>query len=222
MRMLVLVPLICVARARTARRGTGPDWAQVPALAQTPPPAPAQQKPPPTPAPEKPPATPAPGEAAATGGAGTGRSGHVRSLFEPTWRQFEIRRPVQQRGRRPGAIPALPGHQGRPALHRCAISRARTGGRWLFRAAADNVGWRDQRFFGDYERTGRFVISGLWDEIPQFYSVDTRTPYTQSGGPLLLDDATQRAIQNGAGEPQRRTCRSRRSSISGSAATSAT
>jgi Putative outer membrane beta-barrel porin, MtrB/PioB len=64
---------------------------------------------------------------------------------------------------------------------------------------ADNVGWRDQRFFGTYERTGRFVISGLWDEILQFYSIDTQTPYVPAPGdsPLALDDSVQRAIQNG-------------------------
>ena len=50
---------------------------------------------------------------------------------------------------------------------------------------------------------GRFVVSGLWDEIPQFYSVDTKTPYTGSGGTLVLDDATQRAIQNGQANAQR-------------------
>ena len=49
-------------------------------------------------------------------------------------------------------------------------------GAWFFRAAADNVGFRDQRYAATYERTGRFVISGLWDQIPQFYSVDTKTP----------------------------------------------
>ena len=69
--------------------------------------------------------------------------------------------------------------------------------------AADNVGYRDQRYFADYERTGRFVISGSWEQIPQFYSVDTMTPYTGTGGTLVLDDATQRAIQNGAGQSQR-------------------
>ena len=41
------------------------------------------------------------------------------------------------------------------------------------------------------------MISGLWDEIPQFYSVDTKTPYTTTDSPLVLDDATQRSIQNG-------------------------
>ena len=58
---------------------------------------------------------------------------------------------------------------------------------------ADNVGWRDQKFFGTYEQTGKFVVSGLWDQIPQFYSVDTKTPYTPAPGksPLTLDDALQ-------------------------------
>src|SRR6185436_14021017 len=68
-----------------------------------------------------------------------------------------------------------------------------------FHVAADNVGWRDQRYAANYERPGRFRVTGLWDQIPQFYSVDTKTPYTGSGGTLLLDDAAQRAAQNGAG-----------------------
>ena len=73
------------------------------------------------------------------------------------------------------------------------------GGDWLFHAAADNVGYRDQRYFADYERTGRFRVVGRWDEIPQFYSVDTATAYTHTGDNLVLDDATQRQIQNGQG-----------------------
>jgi len=75
-------------------------------------------------------------------------------------------------------------------------TREHADGLWLFRAAADNLGWRDQRLSANYERTGRFVVSGMWDQIPQFYSVDTKTPYTTTVSPLLLDDATQRQIQN--------------------------
>jgi MtrB/PioB family decaheme-associated outer membrane protein len=70
--------------------------------------------------------------------------------------------------------------------------------RWLFKAGGDNVGWRDQRFFADYDRPGMLSINGLWDQIPQFYSVDTRTAFqSQSEGVLVLPDETQRAIQNG-------------------------
>ena len=63
---------------------------------------------------------------------------------------------------------------------------------WNATAGVDNLGWRDQHFFGAYERTGRFKIHELWNEIPQFYSVDTRTPFTgPSEGVLTLDDAAQ-------------------------------
>lgn len=65
---------------------------------------------------------------------------------------------------------------------------------------ADNVGWRNQRFSGLFERPGRIRAAGLWDQIPQFYSVDTRTPYTRTApGILQLDDATQLAVQRGQG-----------------------
>ena len=51
---------------------------------------------------------------------------------------------------------------------------------------------------GSYDRIGKLSLNGSWQQIPQFYSVDTMTPYTGTGGTLVLDDATQRAIQNGA------------------------
>ena len=75
----------------------------------------------------------------------------------------------------------------------------------------------------NYERPAGSPISGLWDQIPQFYSVDTKTPYTgRRTSTLVLDDATQRAIQNAPGQHCRPTSRSRRSSICANAATSAT
>jgi MtrB/PioB family decaheme-associated outer membrane protein len=121
----------------------------------------------------------------------------TRSLFEPTWHQFMF-------GGRWSSVSGDPARWQRyqdlrdGVLFRDArLAREDPDGNWLFRASADNVGYRDQRFFANYERTGRLVISGLWDEIPQFYSVDTKTPYTGSGSPLLLDDTSQRAIQNG-------------------------
>jgi len=77
------------------------------------------------------------------------------------------------------------------------FTREDPNGFWSFRGTADNVGWRDQRYSAHYERAGKLVISGLWDQIPQFYSVDTKTPYTSFKSPLPLPDATQRAIQNG-------------------------
>jgi MtrB/PioB family decaheme-associated outer membrane protein len=119
-----------------------------------------------------------------------------RSLFEPTWHQFQI-------GGRATSIDGDPARFQRYQDIRDGLlftdarfAREDAAGSWLYRLTADNLGYRDQRYSGVYERTGRFVVSGLWDEIPQFYSVDTKTPYTTTQSPLLLDDATQRRIQN--------------------------
>ena len=65
---------------------------------------------------------------------------------------------------------------------------------WNGSFSADNVGWSDQRYSGSYERIGFLKINGLFDEIPQFYSVDTRTAFVETGdGVLVLDDNAQRA-----------------------------
>jgi MtrB/PioB family decaheme-associated outer membrane protein len=124
-----------------------------------------------------------------------------RSLFEPTWRQFMV-------GGRFTSVDGDPARfqryqDIRDGVHFTDAKYAREDpeGRWLFQSTADNVGWRDQRYFANFERIGLFTVSGLWDEIPQFYSVDTATPYTNSSGALILDDATQRAIQNGLTPP---------------------
>ncbi len=70
---------------------------------------------------------------------------------------------------------------------------------WTGSFSADNVGWRDQRYSGNYERIGFLKINGLWDEIPQFYSVDTNTAFTEADdGVLLLDDNAQRAASHNA------------------------
>jgi hypothetical protein len=69
---------------------------------------------------------------------------------------------------------------------------------WSLNFGADNVGYRDQRYAGAYERTGLLRITGLWDQVPQFYSTDTKTAYTPIGSsPMGLSDATQLAIQQG-------------------------
>ena len=119
----------------------------------------------------------------------------TRSLFEPTWRQFEL-------GGRLSSVSGDPARFQRYADMRDGIlftnirfAQEESSGNWQLRLAADNVGWRDQRFSADYERPGQFVLAGRWDQIPQFYSVDTSTPYTSSGGDLVLDDATQGRIQ---------------------------
>src|SRR3954463_5604737 len=119
------------------------------------------------------------------------------SLFEPSWHQFML-------GGRFTSVSGDPARFQRYQDVRDGLLF--TGGRyaleqpqgdWSLHALADNVGWRDQHYFANYDRPGRFVVSGTWDQIPQFYSVDTKTPFLTGGGNLVLDDATQRAIQNG-------------------------
>jgi MtrB/PioB family decaheme-associated outer membrane protein len=70
---------------------------------------------------------------------------------------------------------------------------------WTFNAAFDHVGYRDQRYLGEYERLGKVRVSFEWNQIPLFYSTDTRTAYTQeSDGVFRLSDALQASIQSGA------------------------
>jgi len=76
---------------------------------------------------------------------------------------------------------------------------AQPDGTYTFHARANNVGYRDQEYFANYNIVGKLSVAGGYQQIPQFYSVDTMTPYTGSGGTLLLDDAAQRASQGGAG-----------------------
>jgi len=73
---------------------------------------------------------------------------------------------------------------------------AQPDGGYDFRARANNVGYRDQEYFASYNRTGKLSITGGYQQIPQFYSVDTMTPYARGGSTLTLDDATQLALQN--------------------------
>jgi MtrB/PioB family decaheme-associated outer membrane protein len=123
----------------------------------------------------------------------------TRSLFEPRANQLQI-------GGRFSSIDGDPARFQRYQDVRDGVlftdaryARDDPGGAWLFRAGADNLGWRDQRYAAEYQRTGKFVVTGLWDQIPQFYSVDTKTPFTPAPSPLQLDDAVQLQAQNGGG-----------------------
>src|SRR3954466_898906 len=129
--------------------------------------------------------------------AATDASDVSRSLFEPTTREFLI-------GARFGSIDGDPARFQRYQDMRDGLlftgfryAFAQPDGTWNAHAFADNVGWRDQEYRAGYERTGKLSLTGSWQQIPQFYSVDTATPYTGSGGTLVLGDATQQAIQNG-------------------------
>jgi MtrB/PioB family decaheme-associated outer membrane protein len=121
----------------------------------------------------------------------------MRSLFDQTWSQFQLGGRFTSVSGDPARFQRYQDLRSGVVFTDARFAKEDAGGDWQYRLRADNVGYRDQRYSGVYERTGKLVISGLWDEIPQFYSVDTKTPYTMSGSPLLLDDATQRLIQNG-------------------------
>ena len=170
--------------ASTSGSGSDPVVSQAPA-------APAPQNPQPaTPAPQNPqPAAPeaqTPEPAAPTGPL----EEESRSLFAPSWNMFQLA----------GRVSSIAGDAARWQRYEDQRNGLLfTDGRfsretsdWSLKAGADNVGWRDQRFFGNYERIGRLKISGLWDEIPQFYSIDTRTAFTSVGeGVLVLPDEAQ-------------------------------
>ena len=120
-----------------------------------------------------------------------------RSLFDSTWNQFQLSGRLTGVDGDPARFQRFRDMRDGVLFTDARYQRADPGGRWLFQGAADNVGWRDQRYAASYEHIGRFTITGLYDQIPQFYSVDTKTPFSMDGSPLQLTDATQRAIQNG-------------------------
>ncbi len=82
------------------------------------------------------------------------------SLFEPTWRQFQF-------GARATSIDGDPARFQRYQDERDGVlftdfrfAREDAAERWLFRATADNLGWRDHRYTAHYEQPGRLVVSG--------------------------------------------------------------
>jgi MtrB/PioB family decaheme-associated outer membrane protein len=120
------------------------------------------------------------------------------SLFDQTWRQFQFGARLTNVDGDPARFQRYQDVRDGVLFTDARYANESPEGNWQFRAAADNVGYRDQRYFADYERTGRFKVAGQWDEIPQFYSVDTATPYTHTADNLVLDDATQQAAQSAA------------------------
>jgi MtrB/PioB family decaheme-associated outer membrane protein len=66
----------------------------------------------------------------------------------------------------------------------------------LFRAEANNVGYRDQRYFGEFQSIGRLKASFEWNQIPLFLANQSRSLYTDSGnGVLTIDDGIQQTLQ---------------------------
>ena len=68
---------------------------------------------------------------------------------------------------------------------------------WTVDLQADHVGYRDQRYAASLNRYGKIKASFAWDQVPLFYSEDTRTLYASSApGQLRIDDGIQNGIQN--------------------------
>src|SRR5207344_1501544 len=122
-----------------------------------------------------------------------------RSLFDVTDREFFIGGRVTSIDGDPARFQRYQDVRDGLLFSDFRYAFAQPDGSYTFKARANNVGYRDQEYFADYNLAGKLKVTGGYQQIPQFYSVDTMTPYTGSGGTLLLDDAAQRAAQNGAG-----------------------
>jgi len=84
-----------------------------------------------------------------------------------------------------------------PTLDRARYERSKE--RWEFKAALDHAGYRDQRYTAGFNEYGKVKASFQWDQVPFFYSTDTRTPYTSpSAGVFRLTDTFQAAVQGAA------------------------
>jgi MtrB/PioB family decaheme-associated outer membrane protein len=68
----------------------------------------------------------------------------------------------------------------------------------MWRAEADNVGYRDQRFSANFEQFGRFKGWFEYNQIPYEQDYSTRTPYTvENLSTVTVPDALQAAIGSG-------------------------
>jgi len=68
---------------------------------------------------------------------------------------------------------------------------------WLFRAEANNVGYRDQRYFADVRTIGKLKASFEWNQVPLFSAAEPTSLYTDAGnGVIAIDNAVQQNLQN--------------------------
>ena len=65
----------------------------------------------------------------------------------------------------------------------------------FFKATANNVGYRDQRYTGEFQSIGKLKISAGWDQIPLFLSETSESLYTAQGSSLVIDDGIQAGLQ---------------------------
>lgn len=67
----------------------------------------------------------------------------------------------------------------------------------FFGAQANNIGYRDQRIYAQFERIGRLRATFEWNQIPLYLSRDAGTLYTDQGnGVLAIEDSIQQSLQS--------------------------
>jgi MtrB/PioB family decaheme-associated outer membrane protein len=87
---------------------------------------------------------------------------------------------------------------------------------WAFRATANNVGYRDQRFTVAYQDIGKLKLNAEWNQIPLFISDSTRTLYKDNGnGVLTIADPVQLTLQNAGTAASPATYTALRSALAG-------
>ena len=72
----------------------------------------------------------------------------------------------------------------------------------FFTAEANNIGYRDQRYFGEFQSIGRLKANFEWNQVPLFLSNTSSSLYTDLGnGVLGINDAIQQTLQNAGTVP---------------------
>ena len=67
----------------------------------------------------------------------------------------------------------------------------------MFKAEADHLGYRDQRFLGSYNNYGNVKASFEWNQIPLYFSDSTQSLYGASApGVLSINNDIRSALQN--------------------------
>ena len=128
------------------------------------------------------------------------------SLFQPTWRQVTF-------GGRSTSIDGDPARFQRYQDIRDGVLLTGTRyafenpeGLWLFQGAADNVGWRDQRYFGNYERIGQMALQQIRPDLAKM-GLDLTAFYIENISlPAEVEKALDKRTQMGVlGDLQRYT-----------------
>ena len=67
----------------------------------------------------------------------------------------------------------------------------------FFGAQANNIGYRDQRVWAQFERIGRLRATFEWNQIPLYLSRDAGTLFADQGnGVLAIEDSIQQSLQS--------------------------